>query len=822
MTGSLGSITLSSTLGGGFDIDGTKVRWMPFDTGSGTVPAIGTTITQGAVSGYLLGVWADYVSAPTAVGAAMPASGFIKFREVTGGTFAAGALSGISANATSADVVGWIEVVMDQSATLTTTAIGTSCTWQGAWFELGTTSGSAQQLVQLPTNGGGAATPVTGLSIETSPGSGVFEWYPAQAVANGFTSANMNTDLRNKVVCHLTTGGAVRIGGDGTTAIGFTPAAGCKIRVPNIFLRTCTTAARATNTAPTNMGVRPVIGGSNSPGIKATFDKISCDWYMTPYYFRDLSFTDSMVRDSMIFGFNLNPMTVSNVLVGTTGGYIASNLITTNIRSGTFSNLKLHTVSAGSQNNISLADTSGVTFNTVDAISISSNNNSRQNITFTRCNDITFNTLRVMSGHVYFVSSAGITINNFDYIDHSRGATQLFGTTWGLFDASANSSNILIDGITWGLGGTLTNVHPYARILNTTNCSDITIRNAGTYASPLFCGSTNATAPTLLHYTSNDRNIKFQRCYFNFLKGIQSGNSPCASSGFLYEHIYGSSGLSDQIQRGADCIYRNINFAGNTSAVSATTSLNPGFHWNDFFSSSSAGGVTWLANAISSTSAAYNTLTVASGTSGFTQNGTLSMKTAGDTLISEMPYFTKGHTAFVNTAATITATGSYTYEYQIDTGSGWNGTWKTVNGANLSAESITPSTGFKLKLRITVTASNATNSITRLTISTVSTAAAQQDNLYPLTTSTLSFTGLVAGSEVRCYSGSDPATAVEIGGTESSGTSFSFSHSAAGQTGFIRIFALGYQPVNYDPYTYSSSDTTLLVQQTVDRNYVNP
>ena len=51
LTGSLGSVTISSTLGGGYTIDGTKVRWMAYDGGSGTVPAIGTTVSSGGASG---------------------------------------------------------------------------------------------------------------------------------------------------------------------------------------------------------------------------------------------------------------------------------------------------------------------------------------------------------------------------------------------------------------------------------------------------------------------------------------------------------------------------------------------------------------------------------------------------------------------------------------------------------------------------------------------------------------------------------------------------------------------------------------------------
>jgi hypothetical protein len=111
-TGSLGNPTFTD-IGGELYIDATAVRWLPYDTGSGNVPAIGTTVSRSGVSGYLLGVWASLGSAPTAVGAAMPTSGFIKFREVTGGPFGAGALTGIGASATGPDVTGWIECAWD-------------------------------------------------------------------------------------------------------------------------------------------------------------------------------------------------------------------------------------------------------------------------------------------------------------------------------------------------------------------------------------------------------------------------------------------------------------------------------------------------------------------------------------------------------------------------------------------------------------------------------------------------------------------------------------------------------------------------------------
>lgn len=79
--------------------------------------------------------------------------------------------------------------------------------------------------------------------------------------------------------------------------------------------------------------------------------------------------------------------------------------------------------------------------------------------------------------------------------------------------------------------------------------------------------------------------------------------------------------------------------------------------------------------------------------------------------------------------------------------------------------------------------------------------------------------GLVADSEVRAYTGTDPATAVEIAGTESStGTSFTFTQSSSGITGYIQIFHVEYQPI-YRTITYSGSNETITVQQIKDRQY---
>lgn len=117
----ISSVTGSSTLGGDIKIRGDQTRLVPFDTGSGTVPAYDTVITgSGGGSGLLQGVYtAALNAAPLTPGAAMPASGYFLLSEWNSVTFPDNnTLTGISAIVcidhilgSGTDRWGWIETV---------------------------------------------------------------------------------------------------------------------------------------------------------------------------------------------------------------------------------------------------------------------------------------------------------------------------------------------------------------------------------------------------------------------------------------------------------------------------------------------------------------------------------------------------------------------------------------------------------------------------------------------------------------------------------------------------------------------------------------
>ena len=212
-TGSLASYTITE---GEIVWDSRNIRWMPYDSGTGNVPAIGTTISQGGVSGYLLGVWSAINVMPTAAASAMPVSGFIKFREVTNGPFSAGALTGIGASATGPDVQGWMSLPHDAATNFTVPRLGKH-TARGGRFFLANTTGVRGQTFQIPSDGS-AAVLAPGLMVETGVGTDQYEFWPAlNGSSNGWShvhvgNATGTTDRRQSFLS-ATAGGIMTMGG---------------------------------------------------------------------------------------------------------------------------------------------------------------------------------------------------------------------------------------------------------------------------------------------------------------------------------------------------------------------------------------------------------------------------------------------------------------------------------------------------------------------------------------------------------------------------------------------------------------------------------
>jgi hypothetical protein len=200
-----GNIPVSPTLGGIVRIDGTQIWEISFTSSTGNVPtqnALGSNGVTGGTSGAtgeLTRVWASGSFTPATAGGAMPSAGFIKLRSKTG-NFQAGETitlpGGAIIVATSAGKRSWIHVVGTSGSTMTTPRMADS-TLRGDWYEIGTTDGSDNQTIQMPARDEYAA-----VQIETSVGSGVYEWWAnAGDTWNGWY---VNSDLWTTAAVTLT------------------------------------------------------------------------------------------------------------------------------------------------------------------------------------------------------------------------------------------------------------------------------------------------------------------------------------------------------------------------------------------------------------------------------------------------------------------------------------------------------------------------------------------------------------------------------------------------------------------------------------------
>lgn len=802
--GSLDTVSYSGT-GGKLQIDGRDVRIIPFNSGTGNVPAIGTSIVQGSVSGPLLGVWANWQSEPVSSGTAMPTTGFIKIKSKTGGSFTTGALTNIGASSTGPDVVGWIEIRGSDTATITVPRIGTFETI-GDWFELGTTNGTRGQILQCPTTATVAGV-FPGVWIETASGSGVYERF---AGAGSIVAlASIPTDERGKIFWQTT--GGIRLGSDGTNNVGYLPPTGCKVRIPNIIL-TCNTR--------TVSGSGPRVLPNATLATRQEFITTSAgdinisnsifQWYGNFVQAFRVKIRDSAFNNTLVQSEISSPIDISNIIVSPTQAQINLALnMSSCFGGGSFSDSLLARFSlatSGSYVN-SVTYSKGITFSNIKTQTITNRANGTVGTWIaTQMVDCNWTNSVNIGGRIALVTSQNINILNNGYADNFSGTTQTANPQYAI-DISGGCNNVKIEGTNF-LG--LTNVHPYNGIITSINSYNIISRLIGSVSTPLDLGSANASGVIFAGNGNND-NIKLQRLYVNKTRTgpfsfVNSDNN------ILIQDVKGDYADTTVIAS-LNTIAKNIKLSGATTGQISVY----GTHWLDVFTSDTVGRIEILCNEPTVLSSSQCSIT--GGTPKFNSVGQVALTTIGDQITWEMPYFARGHMTLANIAPTLTGTntGNMTYEFQCDKGSGYGGTWLTLNATNLNAQgSLTPSIGVKLKVRATCSVANAGNLLTNIRIPTTTSLVNQNINLYPLDENTITFTGLNIGTDIVIL---NAGTSTILDQQDSiSGTQYSYIYSGA-QTVDVGFIKAGYIPLYIRSLSLGTTNSTLPISMVLDRNY---
>ena len=723
-----GGITVNS---GAFKIDGTTVWLLPFDGATGNVPTRGTTISRGGVSGEMLAVFSNRVGVvETAPGAAMPATGVIKLRSVTGGSFTAGALTGIAANATGAGERGWIHYVQRENTTWFLPRLG-NLNITGDWFYLDPANGADDQQIQHF-----ARDEIPAVWVETGNGTNVYEiWLNAGSARWGNAVQMVATDIRGKFFgCSST--GLMTFAKRAANPCGFKPVSGARIRVPNIHISGSSAADWNANLPPNATFASRVRPQTQQGGIVnmslVSGTNFAVDLRTNTYRF-DLSYVACY---GMIFQTPISNSTIDNLAIGVFGTQqnsflsgVAVNIGTVDIsytRACNYSSVGGVTSFGLTGNNCTMKKSQFEVFG--DAASA---NNSVNNLagTFTGNGNTTEDCTFISMGLNF--SGIGNKVKDHTYCDLLNGTTKTIGNRQALILGA--STDCTIDGIK---NYPIANTNPFQFYASVGTSKNTLIKNIGSYAAPVDAGGATTGASGGINLAGNQKTM-VARVYFDKTR-VNLLNVDTNERGSEARSVYGVNAQALNFQ-GVNMKLKGVGATGVSGSY--------GTHWLDQFISTTAGNIYVRYTEPTTESAAQ--MAVTAGTPKFS-GGAIIMASVGDEVVATMDYFSLGHTSFKNVAPTFTAVniGNFAITYQIDTGTGFSA-YKTLNAANLSAETISPSAGFKLRIKVVTVTANAGNNVQHIRIDTNTTSADQEANQYPLPGSILSVAGLVPYSNVR-------------------------------------------------------------------------
>lgn len=722
-TGPMGSITGSATLTGAIQISGTNVRLIPYSGGAGNVPASGTLITRGAAQAELLCVMAARTGgAVTPAASPMPATGWLKVRNVTA-AFTVGAMAGITATASAPDETGWIELVGVQGSNLTPTH---TCplTVTAAWFTVGTTTGVAGQTLQLPAFD--ATTEYPGVEVEDTPG-GTYSFWPN--AGTGFTSVNLGTDSRSRMVS-ITSAGVLSFGmGRDALPAGLVPPTGCKVRIPNIITSSAAVGALGVNVAPAAaMATRYKL---NCPGAAVTVSGITGSWFLNLAQPLSATLANVHTCDQLALSAPAKAPSLTNVHVGLSnqpaplalvalsmsrcfeGGTItgASALRADQPNTGAYAAVMSDYDGAWAINKLRCAFAA-------DSVAVAGA------LYLANCETVNINNLETVGKRVLAVNCGNLAINGLTYADSVKQATPTTAACSAL--ELLNCRTVKVSGITNWPG--VTNTHPYNALVYINNTRDSLICANGSAASPYNAGTVNAMGYLVIDGANNLRGA-WQR---NWATALRVG---LFSSSTSSRRVQADNNSSTNATLSAAINFCDALSRGNRHNGGAVPAVATGVYgtcFRDAFTSDTTAHATIVFVEKSSlTPTAYAVL----GSPQFSGGGSLVMATVGDQVAWTWPYAILGWSGLTSAVVAGTNTGNHTIEYDLDKGAGFSGVWKTLSTLNLTAETgISPTLGVRPRVRITTGTAAATNLLTALAITGTTTLALQNAALYPLAT----------------------------------------------------------------------------------------
>lgn len=605
--------------------------------------------------------------------------------------------------------------------------------------------------------------------------------------------------------------------------IGHVPASGCKVRIPNIIMAACSTATRATNSVPNGtIATRPEFHTATAGAIdlESIYAINLRSIFAQPFSVR---LKNCALQETLDVSECASALDIDNVGIGSYSAQdVRAALFTSNFAGGTVANLSAHRPTIGTTDHaLEVLYCNGQTFSNVSCGIVGYARSTGKSCNIAGSQNLTFNGIAVHNGNIDIATSVNVAISNLDYNDryigHTSPTTPYYATT-----VAAGCDRITLNGVTFGKGNTIPDCHPYTGVFTSAGATNVKARNVGSSSAYL---QTGVWAPNYagmgVGFASggNNNSVKLQKWFLGQLRTSLLTTVNSDKNVLLEQALSSDPWLhSAKALRTETVAWLNASIKGLDTGLEQTTGQTSvyGTHWLDEFRGSVNGAIVLVMNEPTAETLPY--YTNVAGTVLFNSAGGVEMRAVGAESIWEMPYFSKGHTGFANITPVMSGgtIGNYTITYQIDTGSGWNGTWKTLNTTNLTGETISPTTGFKLKIKIVTGTINST-AITYLKVFTTTTAAAQNAIDYPLDTNTVTFTGLPSGYDAVVLTAGTDTVLAQVDSVASTSYAYTYSGAQTVDVGFIKP---GYVPFYIRNLSLTTSDSSIPVSLTLDRNYM--
>lgn len=823
---------------GELKIDARDTRWFAYNNGAGAYPniSLGANLRDGEnnILGEVIGIWTTFPGNPTVYGSVgagtTPAvTGWIKVRSLPVRSITNGenlniydTVNTMTLTAAENSKLGWLAIIsLDYwSGTFRMMPRG-SIAMYGDWWELGTSNGAANQTFNHYTLDG-----VPAVWVEKYAGADVAlgdVGYEIWVNCGTYVQAKYKTAGFGKVFSQ--SGGVLTFG---SSANGHEiPANGCKLRVPNLHFNTTNTTAWATMTRSVqatdyNNSAVYANGGEGRHqkmiahrviGDAFTFQANRCGTD-----FRDVAVNinfrmDSCEGDVYMLRTGVGQHTTQNF----------NPLHVTGSRADSFL-LEDCTFLAGGNSSPGSRFESALTPATFRRCKFIGGRASGYSTAFRALyvyisNYTTWEDCWVVGGDWYFGTCHNTLVKNPTLGDTVDGTATVAN---GKHIQFVTSRSCVVDGLNkrGAFAALQSNVYG---IIHSHTRTTLVVKNLGSWGSLIDCNA--RTLPVTCYDNSH---VEMYRCYWTNTAGFKFTDRivPNSSQIKMFNCYDGvqvgfSPGWMNTKIRGVYMTYINgtiFDWGGSSGRFNAIVQ-NPGFQPLDMFYSWTQGAVMFPASPPSSENPTY---TLSSGALYNTGTGYVHLLNAGEYVEWEMPYYVLGHKQLAASNPEIGggSIANLLVQYQLDTGSGFSGTWKTANAANLGGEPGNLQGGFRLKCRVSYVPTHNNATVSYVAFLTITDQATMQSSasLYPMGQCIGTFNGVEAGSEIRIYDEND----VELAGVENCFASPTLSWPIPSNPVVkVTVIKRGRQ---WRKFTVTSIDgaLTIPVFQPVDRGYNNP